>query len=225
VKVLDVMTNEVVTVTPETGLKEAARAMIGAGVSGLPVVDDGGRVVGIITEADFLEAEAERSWGRERRRLLDVLFGDRRPRNATVVGEAMSREPICIDPDSRVAEAARLMAERRVKRLPVVGPDGRLRGIISRADIVAAFARSDEVIADEIVFDVIRRILMLEPDALEVTVDDGTVVLRGEVPKRSDARMLVELVGRLEGVTTVDDSGLSWTYDDSKNPEDPAAWH
>ena len=79
-RVIDLMTTDVITVAPEASLKEAARRMIAAEFSGLPVVDEDGRVVGIITEADFVEAEADRSWGRDRRRLLDAVFGERRPR-------------------------------------------------------------------------------------------------------------------------------------------------
>ncbi len=222
-RVIDVMTTDVITVAPETSLKEAARRMIAAGISGLPVVDEDGRVVGIITEADFVEAEADRSWGRDRRRLLDAVFGERRPRQAQTVEDAMSRNPLVVDHDSDITEAARKMTDHNVKRLPVVNPDGRLEGIISRADIMMAFARPDETIALEVEKEVIRRILMLDPDDISVDVVDGVVTLSGEVPNRSDARLLEELAGRLEGVTRVDAS-LNWTADDTKHPESPSVW-
>jgi len=219
VKVIDVMSTNVITATPDMSLKEAARMMITSGISGLPVVDDDGTVVGIITEADFVDAEADRSWGR-RRRLLDALFGERKPSEAVDVGDAMSRNPICVDPESDLTEAARKMAERGVKRLPVVTPDGKLEGIVSRADVMGAFVRPDEVIADEIEQDIVRRIMMLDPEDVAVEVDEGVVTLRGIVPNRSDARLLEELAFRLEGVVRCD-SDVSWSYDDTQNPMPP----
>ena len=222
-KVIDVMTTDVITVTPEAPLKEAARQMIDAGISGLPVVDAGGRVVGIITEADFVEAEADRSWGRERRRLLDAVFGEKRAREAQTVEDAMSRNLVVVDHDSSITEAARKMTDHDVKRLPVVSPDGTLEGIISRADILMAFARPDATIAVEVEKDVIRRVLMLDPTDIDVDVTDGIVRLAGEVPNRSDARLLEELTGRLEGVTRVE-TDLTWAADDTKHPESPSVW-
>ncbi len=212
--VIDIMSSEVITVTEETGLKEAARRMLQSGVSGLPVVDSSGVVVGIVTEADFVEAEAARSWGRQRRRLLGAVVGEERHAVAHTVGEVMTTHPIGIDQESDVSEAARRMAEHGVKRLPVITPDGKLVGIVSRADIVMAFARPDELIEDEIRNDVIDRLLLLDPQSIDVTVDEGDVVLYGTVPNRSDARLLTELVARLEGVTDVDAS-INWTVDDT----------
>ena len=211
--VIDIMTSEVITATEDTSLKEAARKMLQAGVSGLPVVDDGAIIIGIITEADFVEAEAARSWGRQRRRLLGAVVGNHQPVQAQTVGEVMTRRPVVIDQDSDVTEAARKMAEHGVKRLPVVTPDGRVVGIVSRSDIVMAFARPDEVIEDEIRNDIVERILLLDPQSISVSVDEGSVKLSGTVPNRSDARILEELVSRLEGVTSVE-ADVAWAIDD-----------
>jgi CBS domain-containing protein len=216
--VIDIMTSDVITASEDTGLKEAARKMLQAGVSGLPVVDGAGTIIGIVTEADFVEAEAARSWGRQRRRLLGAVVGDHHPAQAQTVGEVMTRRPVVIDQDSDVTEAARKMAEHGVKRLPVVTPDGQLVGIVSRSDIVMAFARPDEVIEDEIRNDIVERILLLDPEGLVVTVDEGSVTLGGEVPNRSDARILEELVSRLEGVTGVT-ADLRWSIDDRASRE------
>jgi len=218
VKVRDVMSTDVVAIEPTAGLKEAARKMIDAGVSGLPVLDPDGTVVGIITEADFVEAEADRAWGNQRRRLLATVFGERKPREGTLVADAMSRNPICIDMDSDISEAARKMSQHGVKRLPVVDPEGRLEGIVSRADIVAAFARPDSVIADEIRHDVVERILLLDPAVVDVDVTEGIATVSGTVPNRSDARILVELVHRLEGVIAVRADDLGWEFDDTRMP-------
>mgnify|MGYP001815595409 FL=1 len=210
-RVVAVMTADVVVAQPEWSLKQAARAMIEAGVSGLPVVGSDGSVIGIITEADFIETEAGRTAGRQR--LFDTVFGEKRTRVPSTVEAAMTKYPILVDRNTTIAEAARLMADRKVKRLPVVDPDGRLEGIVSRADILVAFARDDEAIADDVERGVIRRILMLESRDVSVHVTEGVVELSGQVPNRSDARLLEELVGRIEGVIRCD-SDLVWSFDD-----------
>jgi len=210
-KVVDVMTADVVVAQPGWSLKQAARVMIEAGVSGLPVEGPDGSVIGIITEADFIETEAGRTVGRQR--LFDAVFGEKRTRVPSTVEAAMTKYPIMVDRNATIAEAARLMADRKVKRLPVVDPDGRLEGIVSRADILVAFARDDEAIADDVERGVIRRILMLESRDVSVHVTEGVVELSGQVPNRSDARLLEELVGRIEGVIRCE-SDLVWSFDD-----------
>lgn len=210
-KVVDVMTADVVVAQPGWSLKQAARTMIEAGVSGLPVEGPDGSVIGIITEADFIETEAGRTVGRQR--LFDAVFGEKRTRVPSTVEAAMTRYPIMVDRNATIAEAARLMADRKVKRLPVVDPDGRIEGIVSRADILVAFARDDEAIADDVERGVIRRILMLESRDVSVHVTEGVVELSGQVPNRSDARLLEELVGRIEGVIRCE-SDLVWSFDD-----------
>lgn len=210
-RVVDVMTTDVVAALPEWSLKQAARVMIDAGVSGLPVVGDDGTVAGIITEADFIETEAGRTVGRQR--LFDTVFGEKRTRTPSNVEAAMSRSLIVVDRNTTIAEAARLMTDHKVKRLPVVDPNGRLEGIVSRGDILVAFARDDDAIADAVERGVIRRILMLESRDVSVHVADGVVILSGQVPNRSDAKLLEELVWRIEGVIRCD-SDLVWSFDD-----------
>src|SRR5665811_1285573 len=205
------MTAEVETARPAWSLKQAARAMIDAGISGLPVVDEDGRVVGIITEADFIETEAGRSTGR--RRLFETVFGEKKTLVPSTVGAAMTRDPIAVDRNTTISEAARLMTRHKVKRLPVLDPDGRLEGIISRADVLVAFARDDDVIADAVQRGIVHRILMLDSSDVSVRVTDGVVRLSGEVPMRSDARLLEELICRVEGVVRCDND-LSWSFDD-----------
>ena len=113
------------------------------------------------------------------------------------------------------------MSEHGVKRLPVVDADGHLSGIVSRADIVAAFVRPDEVIEDAIRQDVIRRILMIDDHDISVSVQEGVVHLAGILPTRSDSRLLTELTTRLEGVVRVEHDGLTWKLDDTVNTEVP----
>jgi CBS domain-containing protein len=214
-KVGDVMSDEIMTITADAPLKDAAMIMVKSGVSGLPVIDDERKVIGIITEADFVTAEANRSWGRQRKRLLANFLGDPAPQNAKTVTDVMTLNPHTIDGASSVTEAARKMTDLRVKRLPVVLPDGTLCGIISRADVMGVFTRPDEALADEIASGVALDILGLSPGDISVAVADGVAQITGHVPSRSEARILEELASRVEGVVAVE-SSLTWTHDDTK---------
>ncbi|MEE8456909.1 MAG: CBS domain-containing protein [Acidimicrobiia bacterium] len=208
------MSTEIKTIGADAPLKEAATVMVRSGVSGLPVVDDDRKVIGIITEADFVTAEANRSWGRQRRRLLANFLGDATPPSAKSVADVMTEDPHTIDSASSVTEAARMMIDLRVKRLPVVFPDGTLCGIISRADVMGVFARPDEALAEEILTGVAIGVLQLTPGEVTVSVSDGVAEISGHVPTRTDGRMLEELASRVEGVVAVD-STVTWTHDDS----------
>ena len=126
----------------------------------------------------------------------------------------MTRDPVVIFPEASVTKAARLMAHNHVKRLPVVGADGMLVGIISRADVVAVFTRPDDVIEDEIREDIVHRVLLLESDAIDVTVKDGVVSATGSVETATDARLLEELVRRIDGVVKME-SHITFGVDDT----------
>ena len=210
-RVLDIMTIDVLTVSPEDSLKTAARQMVERGVSGLPVIDGNGKLVGIITEADFLEREADRSRGG----LLDALL--HKPEvvvEAETVGEVMSSHPVVIYPEASVTEAARVMSHHHVKRLPVVNDDGVLQGIISRGDVVTVFTRPDDVIEDEVREDIVKRVLLLDGDSLDVKVVDGVVMLSGRVPTRTDQRLLEEMVRRIDGAVRME-SEVKFEVDDT----------
>ncbi len=212
-KVSEVMTLAPVTVTPDKPLGEAAEAMLDAGVSGLPVVDEQGRLVGIVTEADFLAEEAKRE--RRSRRLLDVLFGDERLSGAERVADIMSPDPMTVGEGAPLPSAARLMVENNVKRLPVVDEGGRLVGIVSRADVLQAFAQSDEAVAGRVQAFLARSILPIDPSAVEVTVANGVVTLQGVVENREDAEAFEHIVGFIDGVLRVD-SRLTWQVDEAR---------
>lgn len=214
-KVRDLMTTDPLTATPEMLLKEAARLMVRNKVSGLPVLSDG-ELVGIVTEGDFLRQEANRDQP-YRFSLLDALFGDgpAEPPAVETVAEVMSENVITITPGASIGEAARVMANQRVKRLPVIDEDGVLVGIISRADVVNAFTKPDEVIEDEIKEDIVRRLLFLDPADVLVEVEDGVVTLGGEMENRTEAHLLEELTRRVEGVVRVK-SDLTFLVDDQR---------
>ena len=108
------------------------------------------------------------------------------------------------------------MTDLRVKRLPVVFPDGTLCGIISRADVMGVFTRPDEALADEIASGVAVDVLGLLPGDVSVVVDEGVAQISGHVPSRSEARILDELASRVEGVVAVE-SSVTWTHDDTKS--------
>jgi CBS domain-containing protein len=195
------MTTNVIAVSPDTLIKDAARLMFRHRVSGLPVCDERSTLVGIITEADFLRLEVARDQADE-------------PQPVETVGEVMNRGVVTVRPEESIADAARVMVFQDVKRLPVVDDDDRMLGIISRLDVVAAFTRPDEVIEDEIREDLIRRVLFIDPDAIEVSVVDGVVTFSGEIGTRNEARLLEELARRLDGVIRVE-TDLTWRLDDS----------
>jgi CBS domain-containing protein len=215
VKVGDVMSEDIMTITADAPLKQAAQVIVKSGVSGLPVIADDRKVIGIITEADFVTAEANRSWGRQRRRLLANFLGDSKPPNAKIVADVMTLDPHTIDSGSSVTEAARKMTDLRVKRLPVVLPDGTLCGIISRADVMGVFTRPDDALSDEIEDDVAVGVLGLVPGEISAAVVDGVATISGHVPSRSDGKILEELASRVEGVVAVE-SVVTWAHDDTR---------
>jgi CBS domain-containing protein len=107
------------------------------------------------------------------------------------------------------------MESAGVKRLPVVAEDGTLVGIVSRSDVLRVFGRPDSQIQEEVVAEVVARILWVDPQTVKVAVAEGRVDLSGTVPARSDTRILEEMTKRVDGVVGVDASGLSYDVDDT----------
>jgi len=206
-KVVDVMTEDVITVAPEASLKEVAELLSRNRISGMPVTDGEAHVLGVVSEADILRLEA----GEDRGGPLGWLLSGapREKIDATTAGEAMASPPITVRPGCDVAEAARLMTERRINRLPVVGADGTLVGIVTRADLVLAFVRSDEEIERELRDDVVVGTLWIDPSDVWVTADAGEVRLAGQVETRADAQLLEYFASRVPGVVSVH-STLRW---------------
>jgi CBS-domain-containing membrane protein len=206
-KIADVMTKRVRTVESGTPLKEVARILAYLGISGLPVVSPEGRVLGVVSEGDLLYKERGATPA-HRGGLLGLLLewddGEAEVKlQARTAGEAMSSPAITIGPKASLTEAASLMLDKHVKRLPVLGEDGTLLGIVTRADLVRAFLRPDSEIEREIREDLILRTLWIAPERVNVTVDHGEVSLSGEVESQADAEVLVKLAQRVPGVVTV----------------------
>jgi len=214
-KVRELMTTELITVGSHAHLKEAARRMIEGRVSGLLVTDRDGKLIGVITEADFVKAESDRR-ASKRARLLRWFSRevDEIPSTERLVGDVMTRDVVVIGPDADHAEAARLMRKAEVKRIPVVDGD-RLVGIVSRSDILRAFARSDMAIIEEIVDHVIGDVLWINPKRVDVRSVDGNVTVKGRLETKSDATLLAELTRRVDGVVSVD-TDLTWEIDNTK---------
>ncbi|MEX2252179.1 MAG: CBS domain-containing protein [Acidimicrobiia bacterium] len=223
-KLRDLMTRDVITVGPDASLKEAARRMLEGGVSGLPVTQGDGSLVGIITEADFVRTEADR-----RRKtsagLLGFIYKEvELPSQERLVGDVMSTNLIVLGPEADHAEAARMMQSGGVKRIPVVGEDGRVVGLVSRSDILRVFARTDQEILEEIQGHLIGKVLWIDPKRVEIRSTEGNVVLRGRLETRSDAELLAKLTARVDGVVSVANH-LDFETDNTKlETTSPRSW-
>ena len=216
-KVKDVMTRQVVTARPEMRLRELAMLLSEHRISGMPVVDGSGTIVGVVSEADILAKERTHSPAHPAG--FTWLFGDReaqdelRQHAATTVGTAMTTPAVCIDQDRPLRDAAALMLDRGINRLPVT-MNGLLVGILTRADLVRAYIRRDGEALGAIRDEVIRRTMWLDPSDLSVEVREGIARIGGTVDRRSTAAILERLIGLVDGVDVVE-SNLHWELDDT----------
>lgn len=197
-RIQDVMTADVRVVSPQTSLKEVAALMTAEEISGVPVVEEG-RPLGVVAQSDIVRMEQQAEDELIGRRSSHRRTGDQLPKRTAA--DAMSQPPLTAAPNLSVVGAAWRMTEHDVSRLLVVA-DGRLIGIVTRSDLVRAFARSDEQIWTEIVDEVLPS-LGVSPNEVDVAVDNGSVVLGGEVEDELDARCLPHAVSSVVGVIDV----------------------
>ncbi|MDC2948884.1 CBS domain-containing protein [Streptomyces heilongjiangensis] len=201
--VSDVMTQTVVAVGRDAPFKEIVRTMEQWKVSAMPVLEGEGRVVGVVSEADLLPKEefrdSDASLLEQRRRLSDVAKA-----GAVTAGQLMSAPALTVHPDATLAQAARIMAVRHVKRLPVVDDIGMLQGIVSRADLLKVFLRPDEEIEEEVRRTVVSYLFPAFSHAIHVNVREGVVTLRGHIQDTSLISVAVRLVRAVEGVVDVE---------------------
>lgn len=199
--VSDVMTDTVVSVGQGASFKNIVALMAEWQISALPVTRGEGLVVGVVSEADLLPKEEFRDSDPTRydeiRRLSDIAKA-----GAVTAGDLMTSPAVCVHADATVAQAARIMAQRRVKRLPVTDAEGALCGIVSRCDLLKVFLRTDREIADEVRREVVRPLFPGEP-SVTVAVDDGVVTLGGRVAEPALIRVATRLARAVEGVVDV----------------------
>jgi CBS domain-containing protein len=205
--VKDVMTTRVIWVRKDASFREMAIALREHGVSAFPVMDEGGRVIGVVSEADLLTKQALDGGEDGMPGMIAGLLRRREQEKARGItaGDLMTSPPVTIGPQDTVEHAARLMYTHRVKRLPVVDAAGRLVGIIGRADVLAVFDRSDSQIRAEITNDVMRREFLMDPKGLAVTVKDGVVTLQGSPGTAVVGSEIVRRVRHVQGVVAVRD--------------------
>jgi CBS-domain-containing membrane protein len=201
--VSDVMSQTVVAVGRDAPFKEIVETMEQWKVSAMPVLEGEGCVIGVVSEADLLPKEEFRdsdlSFTEQRRRLSDVAKA-----GAVTAEELMSIPAVTVHPDVTLAQAARIMAVRHVKRLPVVDDVGMLQGIVSRADLLKVFLRSDEDIEEEVRRTVVSYLFPAFSHAIHVKVHEGVVTLRGHIHDTSLISVAVRLVRAVEGVVDVE---------------------
>jgi CBS domain-containing protein len=184
VKVTEIMSRPVITVTPETGIKAAAQLLVVHDISALPVVDAKGRLIGIVSEADLIQMEA-RTDPRSQATPLPPTAGSA----PKTVAEVMTRDVLVVEADSQVSQAARIMLDSGIKRVPVV-EGRRVIGILSRHDLIKVIARRDEDIETEIVRQLGQ--LGIGSGSGAVSVSAGVATL--QVDDRGAARRLAESV-------------------------------
>jgi CBS domain-containing protein len=179
--VAEVMTTNVVTASTSTPVKEAAGLMSQRRIAAIPVIGADGTLVGIISETDFIGKR------------VDV----------EVVGELMSAPVVTARPDDPVPLVARILLARNVKSLPVVDDGARVVGIVSRADLLKVFLRSDRDIRRDVIASVAASAIDVEPPGIGITVTDGVVTLTGTVRTTADIRRVTSAAIAVSGVVHV----------------------
>lgn len=201
--VSDVMTQTVASVGRSASFKVIVEMMQDWEVSALPVLEGEGRVVGVVSEADLLPTEELRDSPEEGYALLR-LPADVAKAGALTAGDLMSSPAITVRANATLAEAARIMAREKVKRLPVVDESGLLVGVVSRVDLLKVFLRDDQDIAEEIRRDIVSHLFPLTSSALRVDVHDGVATLSGTVRDTALVPVAARLVRAVEGVVDVE---------------------
>ncbi len=229
-KVGSVMTTKVVRAEYGTPFKEVARLLADHRISGLPVVDEDEKVIGVISETDLMvhQAETPDPYEPKKRFRLDRLTRAGRERaakaRARTAGRLMTEPPVTVRADDTIVEAARTMAQHHIERLPVLDEEGRLVGIVTRRDLLQVFLRPDADIRAEVVDEVLVRALWLPPRSVAVNVTEGVVTLLGQMERRSETEIAVSMTRQIDGVVAVVDK-LTYRLDDSHLQPSEQALH
>lgn len=198
------MTTSVVAVRRDASFKEMAAMLRSRRISAFPVIDGRDRVIGVVSESDLLVKEAVQTEGSSLIAALRHIREDDKAVGITA-GDLMTSPAITIGPEAAVEEAARILYDRRVKRLPVVNAAGRLLGIVSRTDVLAVYGRADEQIRAEIVRAVLPGIVPGPRQNLKVAVQDGIVTISGKPLTEATSKALLDAVRHIQGVVAVRD--------------------
>lgn len=214
-QVRDVMTMDVATVGEDTPYREIIDVVTSRRISGVPVVDDLRRVLGVVSEADLLHKVELIGQPHERR-----IFEGRRRRSARIKAEAavaadlMTAPAVTTLPHTSLVAATRKMEREQVKRLPVVDDLGYLVGIVTRGDLLKVHLRPDTDIRRDVVGEVLGRVLAVQEGVVRVEVHDGVVRMTGQLDRRSSADLAVRLAAQVSGVVDVVDD-LGFDFDDT----------
>lgn len=226
--VVEVMTDKPIALSPNDTLHEAAALLAEHHISGAPVVDNGS-VVGIVSEADLMRAAiAPAKVDRPRSStmtLLGLLLRGQvnQPSHDARVASVMTDDVVTVAPSATIWDAASMMEQRGVKRLPVVDKDGQLAGIVSRGDLVGAMARTDEELRDDV-----REAMSIAGEesvsGVEVEVERGTATLTGATDRKSTKSIALKLAAQVPGILEVVDR-LDFHSDDSEDiPRQKDPW-
>lgn len=202
--VADLMSEDPIVLNESMSLRAAASLLLSSSISGAPVVDEEGQLIGVLSESDLLDKVAPPRTGLNR--TVELSW---RRHGATTVGQACSRPAASTSADTPVRDAAAQMAAQDVARL-IAMRGATVAGIITRTDVMKALVREDEVI--ESVVELLVADMAL--DDVDAQVADGRVHLNGSVPLRSQAEGLVTRLGDVEGVLEVQREQLTWQTDD-----------
>ena len=215
----DIMTGTAVTIAPDATVADAARMMVEKGVSGLPVVDLSGQLVGIVTEGDLLRrkelgSEMRRTWWSRLFRDDKSLAGEFAKAHGRFVREVMTRNVVCVRCDTPLGRVAKLLWTLDVKRLPVL-KNGALVGVISRRDVVRSLAKLAAIEArpqkasdNEIALGVLSRIdnaPFVAAIQVQLTITDGVVEVAGTVSSENQRQAVLAMIEEPTGVARVHD--------------------
>ncbi|WP_369029696.1 MULTISPECIES: CBS domain-containing protein [Streptomyces] len=229
-KVGTVMTTEVVRATYGTPFKEVARLLAEHRISGLPVVDEDEKVIGVVSETDLMLRQAATPDPYEPKRRFRLAGLTRHAKRqaekaeARTAGRLMTEPPVTVHADDTIVEAARTMARRRIERLPVLDEEQRLVGIVTRRDLLQVFLRPDAEIRDVVIDEVLVRALWLPPRGTDVFVTEGVVTLSGQMERKSETEIAVSMTRQIDGVVAVVDK-LTYRLDDTHIKPDRQALH
>ncbi|MDW8804248.1 CBS domain-containing protein [Streptomyces scabiei] len=227
-KIDALMARDVVTAEYGTPFKDVVRLLGEHRISGLPVVDEDDKVIGVLSETDLMLRQAEEpeeeTWLTRLRNLRHSTREARAKSRARTAGGLMSAPAVTVRADATVPEAARLMTDQRIERLPVVDEQDRLVGIVTRRDLLKVFLRTDDEIRQVVEQEVIVNTLWLTPRTVTVSVTAGVVTLAGHLERRTEKSIAVSMTGRTDGVVGVVDD-LTYRIDDTHFPPAEQALH